>query len=69
VGTWRGAAGARCLRPEHADEPRADLRPAVAHLPDPPAPIDQQAVSVGAQHSALDLVGAAGRQAAGVGRR
>jgi hypothetical protein len=35
----------------------------VPHRPEPSAPIDQQAVAVDAQHAALDLVGAADRQA------
>ena len=34
-------------------------------LRDRPAPIDQQAVAVDAQRAALDLIGAAGRQAGG----
>jgi hypothetical protein len=38
----------------------------VPHRPQPFAPIDQQAVAVDAQHAALDLVGAVGRQAGGV---
>jgi hypothetical protein len=51
--------------PRHPHEPSADLRPGVAHSPESSGSIDQQAVVVDAQYAALDLVGAAGRQAVG----
>ena len=45
-----------------ANEPGADLRPRVAHRPEPSAPLDQQAVPVDEEHAALDVVGAANRE-------